>query len=134
MELYEAVSRRMGIPEVVIRGSMGYMKQSRIFMVTFLGVLDPVQRILSTPQVYMCSLVEVQKLPLCILVFLSTLLSSNMDVSSIANTSFVLLNSRMFTLGCKDMHYKFCFLVGMYVYVSTTFYVVRMYHSRIYRT
>ena len=55
MELYEAVSRRMGIPEVVIRGSMGYMKQSRIFVVTFLGVLDPVQRILSTPQVCPCS-------------------------------------------------------------------------------
>ena len=52
MELYEAVSRRMGIPEVVIRGSMEYMKQSRIFVVTFLGVLDPVGRILSTPQVY----------------------------------------------------------------------------------
>ena len=51
MELYEAVSRRMGIPEVVIRGSMGYMRQSRIFVVTFLGILDPVQRILSTPQV-----------------------------------------------------------------------------------
>ena len=56
MELYEAVSRRMGIPEVVIRGSMGYMKQSRIFVVTFLGVLDPVRRILSTPQVSMCLL------------------------------------------------------------------------------
>ena len=56
MELYEAVSRRMGIPEVVIRGSMGYMKQSRIFVVTFLGVLDPVGRILSTPQVSMCLL------------------------------------------------------------------------------
>ena len=51
MELYEAVSRCMGIPEVVIRGSMGYMRQSRIFVVTFLGILDPVQRILSTPQV-----------------------------------------------------------------------------------
>ena len=56
MELYEAVSRRMGIPDVVIRGSMGYMKQSRIFVVTFLGVLDPVGRILSTPQVSMCLL------------------------------------------------------------------------------
>ena len=52
MELYKAVSRRMGIPEVVIRGPMRYMKQSRIFVVTFLGVLDPVQRILSTPQVW----------------------------------------------------------------------------------
>ena len=54
MELYEGVSRRMGIPEVVIRGSMEYMKQSRIFVVTFLGVLDPIQRILSTPQVCLC--------------------------------------------------------------------------------
>ena len=51
MELYEAVSRRMGIPEVVIRGFMGYMKQSRIFVVTFLGMLDPIQRTISTPQV-----------------------------------------------------------------------------------
>ena len=51
MELYEAVSRRMGIPEVVIRGFMGYMKQSRIFVVTFLGILDPIQRTISTPQV-----------------------------------------------------------------------------------
>ena len=59
MELYEAVSRRMGIPEVVIRGSMGYMKQSRIFVVMFLGVLDPVQRILSTLQVWVggCSVI-----------------------------------------------------------------------------
>ena len=97
MEPYEAVSRRMGIPEVVIRGSMGYMKQSRIFVVTFLGVLDPVRRILSTPQVSMCSLVEIHKLPLCISVLMSTLLSCNMDGSSIANTSFVSLNSRMFT-------------------------------------
>ena len=88
MELYEAVSRRMGIPEVVIRGSMGYMKQSRIFVVTFLGVLDPVQRILSTPQVYMCSLVEIQRSPLCLLVLMSTLLSCNMDGSSIADISF----------------------------------------------
>ena len=38
MELYEAVSRLMGIPEVVIRGFMGYMKQSQIFVVTFLAV------------------------------------------------------------------------------------------------
>ena len=51
MELYEAVSRRIGIPEVVIRGFMGYMKQSRIFVVTFLGMLDPIQRTISTPQV-----------------------------------------------------------------------------------
>ena len=51
MELYEAVSRRMGIPKVVIRGFMGYMKQSRIFVVTFLGMLDPIQRTISTPQV-----------------------------------------------------------------------------------
>ena len=51
MELYEAVSRRMGIPEVVIRGFMGYMRQSRIFVVTFLGMLDPIQRTISTPQV-----------------------------------------------------------------------------------
>ena len=51
MELYEAVSRRMGIPEVVIRGFMGYMKQSQIFVVTFLGMLDPIQRTISTPQV-----------------------------------------------------------------------------------
>ena len=51
MELYEAVSRRMRNPEVVIRGSMGYMRQSRIFVVTFLGILNPVQRVLSTPQV-----------------------------------------------------------------------------------
>jgi len=50
MELYEAVSRRMGIPEVVIRVFMGYMRQSRIFVVTFLGVLDPIQRTISTPQ------------------------------------------------------------------------------------
>ena len=97
MELYEAVSRRMGIPEVVIRGSMGYMKQSRIFVVTFLGVLDPVRRILSTPQVCMCSLVEIHKLPLCISVLMLTLLSCNMGGSSIAHISFVLLNSRMLT-------------------------------------
>ena len=51
MELYEAVSRRMGIPEVVIRIFMGYMRQFRIFVVTFLGVLDPIQRTISTPQV-----------------------------------------------------------------------------------
>ena len=51
MELYEAVSRRMGIPEVVIRGFMGYMEQSQIFVVTFLGMLDPIQRTISTPQV-----------------------------------------------------------------------------------
>ena len=42
MELYEAVSRRMGVPEVLIRGFMGYMKQSQIFVVTFLGMLDPI--------------------------------------------------------------------------------------------
>ena len=53
MKLYEAVSRRMGIPEVVIRGFMGYMRQSRIFVVTFLGVLDPIQRTISTPQVWL---------------------------------------------------------------------------------
>ena len=51
MELYEAVSRRISIPEVVIRGSMGYMRQSRIFVVTFLGMLDPIQRTISTAQV-----------------------------------------------------------------------------------
>ena len=34
MELYEAVPRRVGIPEVVMRGSMGYKRQSRIFVVT----------------------------------------------------------------------------------------------------
>ena len=53
MELYVAVSRRMVIPEVVIRGFMGYMRQSRIFVVTFLGVLDPIQRTISTPQVWL---------------------------------------------------------------------------------
>jgi len=37
MELYEGVSRRMGLPEVMIRGSMEYMAKSRIFIVTFLG-------------------------------------------------------------------------------------------------
>ena len=51
MELYEGVSRRMGLPEVMIRGSMEYMAKSRIFIVTFLGVLDPVGRTISTPQV-----------------------------------------------------------------------------------
>lgn len=51
MELYAAVSRRMGIPEVVIGVFMGYMRQFRIFVVTFLGVLDPIQRTISTPQV-----------------------------------------------------------------------------------
>ena len=51
MELYEGVSRRMGLPEVMIRGSMEYMAKSRIFVVTFLGMLDPVGRTISTPQV-----------------------------------------------------------------------------------
>ena len=51
MELYEGVNRRMGLPEVMIRGSMEYMAKSRIFVVTFLGMLDPVGRTISTPQV-----------------------------------------------------------------------------------
>ena len=51
MELYEGVSRRMGLPEVMIRGSMEYMAKSRIFIVTFLGMLNPVGRTISTPQV-----------------------------------------------------------------------------------
>ena len=50
MELYEALSRCMGLTEAMIRGSMNYLRRSRVCLVTFLGVLDPIERRLSTPQ------------------------------------------------------------------------------------
>ena len=50
MEFYEALTRRMGLTEAMIRGSMNYLRSSQVYLVTFLGVLDPIERRLSTPQ------------------------------------------------------------------------------------
>ena len=50
MELYEALVRGMGLPESMIQGLMNYFQESKVFVATFLGVLDPIKRTISTPQ------------------------------------------------------------------------------------